>query len=427
MSTINNVENDTKIAIPNDYDHNTDDDNYDEDIPISKWKSIPERIPAFGLLCALFGETMFSLASLIVKLVTDLHSVEILVFRCIVQFVPYFIITLIKRYPFFGLPGQRIQLVLRCISGTINSIVLYMAYRFMPLSDATSISLSSPVFVTIFAYFILKERITKVQILTGIITLAGVFIISEPAFIFGTDTAEELSYPNRIWGIVLALVSAVTSAYSLITLRQLRTTPVPLMVMWYSLTIIVAGSAILPAIDHWTLPKQWHTWLLLLAVGVAGFFYQFFQAISVQYETPGPISVTRSIQIVLSFLWEVLIFAESLDLASIIGAVLITVSVLIVAFNKIYNENPEKYGKLFCNVCAVGGGGNTGNNSNSLDISTIDYTIGSMKTDSNNDNNNNFDRKMSKPKLVLNVDRRKMSIWEGNTFDGQWTPYVIEF
>ena len=66
-----------------------------------KKKTIPEQIPAFGLLCALIGMTiglilkillhnllkfllgvtMFSLASLIVKVLTELHSIEVLVFR----------------------------------------------------------------------------------------------------------------------------------------------------------------------------------------------------------------------------------------------------------------------------------------------------------------------------------------------------------
>ena len=70
---------------------------------LGKIQSLPEKIPAFGLLCALIGKltkqilyefdnltwwsasssgvTMFSLASLIVKLLTELHAVEILVLR----------------------------------------------------------------------------------------------------------------------------------------------------------------------------------------------------------------------------------------------------------------------------------------------------------------------------------------------------------
>jgi len=52
-----------------------------EPVVESNDKSIAERIPAFGIICAIIGVTMTSLASLVVKLLTDLHSVEILVIR----------------------------------------------------------------------------------------------------------------------------------------------------------------------------------------------------------------------------------------------------------------------------------------------------------------------------------------------------------
>ena len=44
-------------------------------------KSFTERIPAFGLLCAILSVICWSLGSLIVKMLTDLHSIEILVIR----------------------------------------------------------------------------------------------------------------------------------------------------------------------------------------------------------------------------------------------------------------------------------------------------------------------------------------------------------
>jgi len=44
-------------------------------------KSLPELIPAFGILMAILSTVLFSAGSLIVKILTELHSVEILVFR----------------------------------------------------------------------------------------------------------------------------------------------------------------------------------------------------------------------------------------------------------------------------------------------------------------------------------------------------------
>ncbi len=60
----------------------------DENVGRVKKKSIPERIPAFGLLMALLSVVCFSIASVIVKVLTHLHSIEILVIRYL--FIVYF-------------------------------------------------------------------------------------------------------------------------------------------------------------------------------------------------------------------------------------------------------------------------------------------------------------------------------------------------
>src|ERR1700733_11569213 len=46
-------------------------------------KSLSQKIPAFGLLCAILSVICWSLSSLIVKVLTDLHSIQILVIRLV--------------------------------------------------------------------------------------------------------------------------------------------------------------------------------------------------------------------------------------------------------------------------------------------------------------------------------------------------------
>ena len=70
----------------------------------------------------------------------------------------------------------------------------------IPLSDASTIYLSSPVFVTVFAYILLKEPITIVQGVTGTLTVVGVFVISKPDFLFGKSDSGADNYDNRIVG-----------------------------------------------------------------------------------------------------------------------------------------------------------------------------------------------------------------------------------
>ena len=44
-------------------------------------KSFPERIPAFGILMMILSAMSYSLGSLIIKLLPNIHSLEVLFFR----------------------------------------------------------------------------------------------------------------------------------------------------------------------------------------------------------------------------------------------------------------------------------------------------------------------------------------------------------
>lgn len=166
--------------------------------------------------------------------------------RSAFQFVVYFAATLFYQYNFFGESGHRIDLMLRSISGTISLSAVYVAYRLIPLSDgklsplnqpdnqlitkyfiidaASTIHFASPVFVTIFAYFLLKEPFSRLQIMTGALTLFGVIIIAKPEFIFGAESATV--HEMRFEGTLLAVIASMTAAFSMISLRKLKKTPV---------------------------------------------------------------------------------------------------------------------------------------------------------------------------------------------------------
>lgn len=60
----------------------TQDENFEsENLKVNKSKSLPERIPAFGLLMSIVSVVCYSFGSLTVKLVKDIHPIEILGFR----------------------------------------------------------------------------------------------------------------------------------------------------------------------------------------------------------------------------------------------------------------------------------------------------------------------------------------------------------
>lgn len=203
----------------------------------------------------------------------------------------------------------------------------------------------------------LKESFTKLQMFTGAFTMLGVIILAKPAFLFGTEEAE--IHELRFEGTILALISAVFAAMTMVTLRKLKSTPVSVVIMWYSLAVVILGSVFLTATGSWVMPPDWPYWRMLLICGVCGIFAQYLLTLALRYEKAGPISVVRTFTIVLSFIWEVALLDETIQLTSVIGACLVSSCVVLLALVKWNKESPETFEKIrkrcccCCTCCAT--------------------------------------------------------------------------
>ena len=64
--------------------------------------------------------------------------------------------------------NQRIMLVLVGISGSLMMLTSFACVRFMPVSDATTLIFTSPLFTMILSAVIMKERLTVLKVIIGI-------------------------------------------------------------------------------------------------------------------------------------------------------------------------------------------------------------------------------------------------------------------
>ncbi|CAG2108753.1 unnamed protein product [Medioppia subpectinata] len=310
---------------------------------------IANKIPAFGIILMALSATSYSLGSLIIKLLPELHSLEVLFFRCVIQFLFNLVYALWQGQSVGGVPGHRFDLFMRGVWGTVSSMGSFMAFALIPLSDATTIQFSSPVFVTLFAYFLLREPLTILQVLTGTITLSGVVIITRPKMLFTLGWAN---IPDgHIEGLLSAIMGAFGNAMAIITLRKLKQTPVAVVVVWYSVAIIVGTVVTLVAWDAFTWPVGWRAWLLLLAIGVTGVGDQLFMTVALRYESAGPASIARSLTIVLAFVWDILVLNGTFNGTAALGAALVSTGVIILGAYKWSQEKPELFDRLRFKLC----------------------------------------------------------------------------
>ena len=268
------------------------------------------------------GAFWFSLMSLGVKLAGQrLPSMQIVFVRAAITLaLSYWLV----RRAGLALPGNRPRMLLvRGLFGSVALICFYFSLVHLPLADATVIQYTNPVFTAVLAVWILGERMPPVAVALVAASLVGVLMVARPGFLGGGAEAIEPLY------VAIALVGAVGSAAAYVTVRLLRDTDHPLVVVFYFPLVTVPLT--LPfVIAGWTWPTAWE-WVVLLGVGASTQIAQVYMTRGLQLETAGRATSVGYLQIVFAAAWGLMVFGEMPDAWSIAGAGVIIISTLLLA------------------------------------------------------------------------------------------------
>ena len=101
---------------------------------------------------------------------------------------------------------------IRTVSGITSLSLFFFAVSVIPMADATALSYSAPIFITLLSIFLLKETIGVRRWLAIIAGFIGVLLIAQPG--------------GAGWniGVVAGIASAITGALVAIWLRRLSST-----------------------------------------------------------------------------------------------------------------------------------------------------------------------------------------------------------
>ena len=139
------------------------------------------------------------------------------------------------------------------LSVTIS--MLFMALAYLPLADVIAISFAAPLFITVLAAPLLRERIGVHRVAAVVVGLAGVAIVMRP----GAGVFE--------WAALLALVSALFFAFFQITTRVLAATESPFTTLLYTGTgAFLCSSLVVPFV--WAPPSLFEIALFAVISGL---------------------------------------------------------------------------------------------------------------------------------------------------------------
>lgn len=307
--------------------------------------------PGIGLLFGIMAGICASTCTLFLKLIPEPNPMMFLFVRSVTQLVFFIPMGIKEGIEWNAHKGEWLPLIGRCVFGWSAIAALYFSLEMIPLADATTIAFSSPAFVGVFAFFCLKEPCGLLHGIVVAVALTGVVLIGKPTFLFGDYIANEEIL--RLEGSLLALSCALLQGLMYVSLRKLRHTSSIFIVIAFSALSILFSSVAFLSLNDLRYPRcGWHSFYMLCG----GFFScvaQLLITIASKLENAGPLSLVRTVDIFMAFLYQILFFNLYPAWNSILGAVIIFVCVSIIGINKWRIEKPELFRPVEKYLCCA--------------------------------------------------------------------------
>ncbi|GFT39652.1 solute carrier family 35 member G1 [Nephila pilipes] len=293
-----------------------------------------------GLILAMVSGIFYSLVSVLVKDMENLHPGQLALFRFLALFTFSLPQTIKSGENPLGPKELQFLLFFRGILGGAHIFLNFIAFRHLPLGDATAIVFSLPVFVTVAARICLKEPCSVFQSLTVALTIIGIMFMAKlPSTLMG----EHTSYTTEnIYGLVGALGSLVCNTGHIIVIRMVKRVHHSVLMTHFSVIAFVEIAILTFVFGEY----RWHTCglqgLYIVLLGVFSYAGQTLAIIALQLECAGPVTTMKAASdIVLAFVWQTFLFHDIPDSYSIIGTLLVGFSVVFVGVSKWIFSLPE--------------------------------------------------------------------------------------
>ncbi|WP_242084441.1 DMT family transporter [Aestuariivivens sediminis] len=255
----------------------------------------------------------FAMLNVGVKYLSAFNVYQIVFFRALGSLCFTFPFLIKRRISFIG--NKVKLLMLRSVFGFIAMALFFSALQLLPTGTAISIRYLAPIFAAFFAVFILKEYIRPVQWLYFSLAFVGVVAL------------KGFEFQSFGLGFLMAMASAILTGWVFVIIRQIGNHDHPMVIVNYFMLISCIISGLL-GISYWQSPVGFE-WLVLLSLGVFGFFGQIYMTKALQGSKTGFVAPLKYIEVVFTMIAGVILFAEQYSFLSLVGIALICASLIL--------------------------------------------------------------------------------------------------
>lgn len=260
----------------------------------------------------------FALMHAFIKSFSHYHVFEIVFFRSALTAGMCTMYLRSNRIPLIG--KRQNLLIWRAVCGILSMTLFFITLQRMPMGASVSLKYLSPIFTAIFAVIFLKEQIKKLQWFFFLTALLGVLLLK--------------GYDNRIdtFNFILGISGAAFGGIVYVLIRKIGQKEHPMVIINYFM-LLATGLSGMAMIPYWITPIGVE-WFSLLMIGIIGFFGQVYMTKAFQIELASRIAHIKYIEVVYSLLIGLIWFGESYTLLSLMGILLILISMILNVFIK---------------------------------------------------------------------------------------------
>lgn len=258
--------------------------------------------------------------SLMVTLVKHLNSVsnippmEIAFFRFLVGFSVIVGLKFLLKKSIR--PNNLKNVLLRGFGNSFAVIVFFIIISMITVSKANIYNMTYPIFVAIIAHFYIKERMTRLSLLSIFIGFIGILFTMNIG-------VSALNLSDSI-----GIFSGLTAGFAIVCLKQARQTDEAFTILFY-----VMGSGLimtLPFMKLFYISPSASQLFMLISIASLALLGQYFITYGYKFITALEGAIISSLRIVVVSLLGIIFFKDVLTTNLIIGATLIMTSIIII-------------------------------------------------------------------------------------------------
>jgi drug/metabolite transporter (DMT)-like permease len=185
----------------------------------------------------------------------------------------------------------------------------FFALTLIPIAQVVAIEFTMPVWTAILAASFLGERITVWKATAIALGIIGVLVIVRPA----TGAADP--------GQLIALAAAVGFGVSMVLVKSLSRTESPLAVSFWMI-VVQSAAGLLPTLYVWAWPSG-YVWFWVSVIAICGTFSHYCLASAMRYADATIVVPMDFLRVPLTATLGWLLYAERLDVYTVLGAALI--------------------------------------------------------------------------------------------------------